>query len=78
MDVSASTYASNKPTVVIRDPMFQPFNFITTPGSTSTYFKSNEFDVMPWIAIDLGSTRKVDAVEISQLNSTAFTGEGPL
>ena len=64
---------SNKPVFVIRDIMFKPLTFYPR-DDLGTFFTSEYFDVSPWIAIDLGFSRIVDAVQISQKNSTAMSG----
>ena len=76
---SSSTYYTNSDGLnfisnfVIRDDMFKPFTS-TSRTNLNRYFMSKYYDVDPWICIDLGVTRIVNAVQISQQSTTAISG----
>ena len=75
MATSSSTYSSAnfKPDFVIRNDMFKPLTSYPRTDLTR-YFLSQSYDVDPWICIDLGVTRIVNAVQISQQSTTAISG----
>ena len=79
MATSSSTYYTNSvglnfiSNFVIRDDMFKPLTSYPRTDLTR-YFLSQLYDVDPWICMDLGVARIVNAVQISQQSSRAMSG----
>jgi hypothetical protein len=59
---------------VIRNQMFLPLPIGADRNILNKFFLSDLYDVSPWIAIDLGTGRTVNAVQISQDASRASSG----
>ena len=70
-------YASSNQAVVnriLKDPMFLNYVIAFNRNQTDMMYQSFAYDQYPWVAVDLGTVRQVDAIQISQAINSALNG----